>query len=293
MRCMDGSHSTAAPGLAFRKMHGAGNDFVIVDQRQRELTLEPEAVRLIGHRRFGVGFDQLAEILPDSHATARMRFWNSDGSRSAACGNASRCIADLLMKETGQSSVTLAVDNGVLAARRRPDDGLVEVDMGAPLLDWQDVPLSHAVDTLSLPLDGAPAACSMGNPHCTFFVEDAASVDLARLGPEIEHHPLFPERTNVQFVQILGPDRARARVWERGAGETLASGSSSCAVLVNAVRRGLLERQATIILDGGELQIEWREDDGHVLMAGPTAHVFTGTLSPEFPGCEPATEIAP
>lgn len=291
MRGMDGSHSTDAPGLAFRKMHGAGNDFVIIDQRQRELALTPKAVRLIGHRRFGVGFDQLAEILPDEHATARLRFWNSDGSRSAACGNASRCIADLLMKEAGQSSVTLAVDNGVLSAGRRAN-GLVEVDMGAPLLGWQEIPLSREVDTLSLPLEGAPAACSMGNPHCSFFVEDVASVDLARLGPRIEHDPLFPERTNVQFVQILAPDRARVRVWERGAGETLASGSSSCAVLVNAVRRGLLERLATIILDGGELQIEWRESDGHVLMAGPTAHVFDGTLTPEFLATELATEIA-
>lgn len=292
MQAMDGSHSTAAPGLAFRKMHGAGNDFVIIDQRQRELALTAENVRLIGHRRFGVGFDQLAEILPDSHATARLRFWNSDGSRSAACGNASRCIADLLMAETGQSSVTLAVDNGVLSASRRAD-GLVEVDMGPPLLNWQDVPLAREVDTLSLPIEGAPAACSMGNPHCSFFVDDVAAVDLARLGPEIEHDPLFPERTNVQFVQILAPSRARVRVWERGAGETLASGSSSCAVLVNSVRRGLLQRRATIILDGGELEIEWRESDGHVLMAGPVAQVCDGTLSPELLAIELATEIAP
>lgn len=288
MRAMDGSHSTRTPGIAFRKMHGAGNDFVIIDQRPPRLALDANLVRLIGNRQLGVGFDQLAEILPDETETARLRFWNTDGSRSAACGNASRCIADLLMAETGQSRITLVVDNGVLSARRR-EDGLVEVDMGMPFLDWQEIPLAREVETLSLPLEGAPAACSMGNPHCTFFVEDVSAVDLGKLGPEIEHDPLFPERTNVQFVQILDANHARIRVWERGAGVTLASGSSSCAVLVNAVRRGLLERRATIILDGGELSIEWRESDGHVLMAGPVAHVFDGVFSPELI----AAEISP
>lgn len=266
-------------------MHGLGNDFVVIDQRQREIALAPALVRAIGDRHRGVGFDQLAEILPGAdttggNTTARVRFWNSDGSRAQACGNATRCVTDLLMAEMGLSEVTLASENGVLTGRRRPD-GLIEVDMGLPRWGWRDIPLAREADTLSLPVEGRPAACSMGNPHCVFFVDDVAAVPLAARGPSVEHDPLFPERTNVQFVQVLSRDRARVRVWERGAGETLASGSSSCAVLVNAVRRGLMDRRATIVLDGGELQMAWREDD-HVMMAGPAAHVFEGVLSPGF-----------
>ena len=279
-RRMDGSRNGGRPGLAFRKMHGLGNDFVVIDQRQREAALTPALVRAIGDRHRGVGFDQLAEILPGGNATARVRFWNSDGSRAQACGNATRCVTDLLMAETGLAEITLASDTGVLTGRRRAD-GLIEVDMGLPRWGWRDIPLAHECDTLRLPIEGEPAACSMGNPHCCFFVDDVAAVPLATRGPEIERHPLFPERANVQFVQVLAPDRARVRVWERGAGETLASGSSSCAVLVNAVRRGLMDRRATIVLDGGELDMAWRED-GHVGMAGPVAHVFDGTLSAAF-----------
>jgi diaminopimelate epimerase len=286
---MDGSRIRGAcggdtQGLAFRKMHGLGNDFVVIDQRAGEARLTPALVRAIGDRHRGVGFDQLAEILPGGNATAGVRFWNADGSRAQACGNATRCIADLLIAETGLAEVTLASDNGVLVGRRRPDGqagGMIEVDMGLPRWGWRDIPLAREADTASLPIEGGPAACSMGNPHCTFFVEDAEAVPLAARGPEIEHDPLFPERTNVQFVQVLARDRARVRVWERGVGVTLASGSSSCAVLVNAVRRGLMDRRATVVLDGGELQIEWRADD-HLLMAGPVAHVFEGVLSPAF-----------
>jgi diaminopimelate epimerase len=267
-------------GLAFRKMHGAGNDFVIIDQRRREVALTPALVRAIGDRHRGVGFDQLAEILPGGNTTAAVRFWNADGGGAQACGNATRCIADLLIAETGLSQVTLGSQNGVLIGRRRAD-GLVEVDMGLPRWGWRDVPLAREADTLRLPIEGGPAACSMGNPHCTLFVDDAEAVALAARGPQIEHDPLFPERTNVQLVEVQARDRARVRVWERGVGETLASGSSSCAVLVNAVRRGLMDRRATMVLDGGALQIEWRED-GHVLMAGPVAHVFEGTLSADF-----------
>ncbi len=280
---MDGSRSSDRPGpragLAFRKMHGLGNDFVVIDQRAGAVALAPALVRAIGDRHRGVGFDQLAEILPGGNTTAAVRFWNSDGSRAQACGNATRCVADLLMAETGAPEITLSSDNGVLVARRR--DGLVEVDMGVAHLGWRDIPLAREADTLHLPIEGGPAACSMGNPHCCFFVDDVAAVPLATRGPAVEHDPLFPERTNVQFVQVLARDRARVRVWERGAGETLASGSSSCAVLVNAVRRGLMDRQATIVLDGGDLQMAWRED-GHVIMAGPVAHVFEGVLSAEF-----------
>jgi diaminopimelate epimerase len=280
MARMDGSRRDTPPGLAFRKMHGLGNDFVVIDQRQRAAALTPALVRAIGDRHRGVGFDQLAEILPGGNATAGVRFWNADGSHAQACGNATRCIADLLIAETGLGEITLTSDSGVLTGRRRAD-GLIEVDMGRPRYGWRAVPLAREADTCHLPIEGAPAACSMGNPHCTFFVEDVATLPLEARGPAVENDPLFPERTNVQFVQVLAPDRARVRVWERGVGVTLASGSSSCAVLVNAVRRGLMARRATMVLDGGELEIEWRADE-HVLMAGPVAHVFDGTLSPAF-----------
>lgn len=278
MRAMDGMRDIRP--LAFRKMHGAGNDFVVVDRRGMPGVLTPGLARAIGDRHKGVGFDQLAEIHPGTDTDVRLVFWNADGSTAGACGNATRCIADMLMTETGRDSVTLRTERGILPARRRAD-GVVEVDMGAPSLGWAEVPLARDCDTAHLPLEGDPAACSMGNPHCTFFVADAGAVDLAAIGAATEHDPLFPERTNVQVVEVLARDRARVRVWERGVGVTLASGSSSCAVLVNAVRRGLMDRHATLILDGGEIEVTLRDDD-HVLMAGPVAEVFAGTLSAEF-----------
>lgn len=280
MRAMTRHIDLKATSLGFRKAHGLGNDFVVLDQRRAPQTLGTNLVRAIGDRHRGVGFDQLAEILNDDEADARLVFWNADGSTAAACGNATRCIADLLMREAGQEQLVLRTERGLLPCRRR-DDMVVEVDMGPPSLAWNEIPLAREVDTRSLPMEGEPAACSMGNPHCTFFVADAGAVDLDTLGPAIEHHPLFPQRTNVQVVEVLTRDRARVRVWERGVGPTLASGSSSCAVLVNAVRRGLMERNAVLVLDGGEIEITWRQDD-HVLMAGAVAHVFEGVLSADW-----------
>ena len=265
--------------LPFRKMHGLGNDFVVVDRRAVPGALTPALVRAIGDRRRGVGFDQLAEIHAGVDSDLRLVFWNADGSQAGACGNATRCIADMVMRETGRDALVLRTEAGILSARRRAD-GMVEVNMGPPRLGWQEVPLARAADTLHLPLPGDPAACSMGNPHCTFFVADAEAVDVGAFA-ETEHDPLFPERTNVQAVQVLSRDRARVRVWERGVGVTLASGSSSCAVLVNAARRGLMDRHATLLLDGGEIEITWTEADD-VLMAGPVAEVFDGTLSARF-----------
>lgn len=272
--------SAIRPPLQFRKMHGLGNDFVIIDQRASDWPLDADVVRAIGDRHRGVGFDQLAEIRTGGNVAAELIFWNSDGSTAGACGNATRCVADLLMTESASDALSLRTERGVLPCRRRAD-GLIEVDMGPPSLDWAGVPLAREVDTVSLPLEGNPAACSMGNPHCTFFVEDVASVDLEARGAAVEHDPLFPERTNVQFVEILSRTEARVRVWERGVGVTLASGSSSCAVVVNAVRRGLLDRSATLHLDGGDIHISWREDD-HVVMAGPVAYVFDAVFDPRF-----------
>ncbi|MDE0695642.1 MAG: diaminopimelate epimerase [Boseongicola sp.] len=262
-------------GIPFMKMHGLGNDFVVIDRRQGGVRITPELARTAGDRRRGVGFDQLAVIESDQASAGRLTFFNPDGSISAACGNATRCIARHLMNETGQNAVTLRTERGMLACEDA-GDGMTRVNMGTPETEWREIPLAQNVDTLHLPLDGDPVATSMGNPHCSFFVEDAEAIDLASRGPEIEHHPLFPERTNVQFAGVLGRDHLRMRVWERGTGVTLASGSSSCAVAVAAVRRGLSGRKVTLDLDGGRIWVDWREDG--VWMTGPTAHVFDGQI---------------
>ncbi|SDY36282.1 diaminopimelate epimerase [Jannaschia faecimaris] len=257
------------------KMHGLGNDFVVVDARATGPRITADIAKAVGDRHRGVGFDQLAVIRGHDVADVELLFWNSDGSAAGACGNATRCIAAWEMARRGVNTLTLRTERGVLQARDA-GGGLTSVNMGAPLLDWADVPLEQALDTLHLPIDGDPVATGMGNPHCTFFVADADEVDLNTFGPTYEHHPLFPERTNVQVAHVVGPDHLRMRVWERGAGLTLASGSSSCAAAVAAARRGLTGRRVRIDLDGGTIHIDWR-DDG-VWMTGPTAHVFDGVL---------------
>lgn len=266
--------------IAFMKMHGLGNDFVVLDARVEPVGMTSALAQAIGDRHRGVGFDQLAVIEPgEDGAHARLVFYNSDGSTAGACGNATRCIARHLMDETGLSEIVLITERGRLIAQDA-GDGLTSVNMGQPQLCWDEVPLAREMDTLELPIDGAPTATGMGNPHCTFFVEDAESVDLAACGAEIEHHPLYPQRTNVQFASVIGPDHLRMRVWERGVGVTLASGSSSCATAVAAARRGLTGRRVSIDLDGGRIEIDWREDG--VWMTGPTAHVFSGTFTADW-----------
>lgn len=271
--------SSAPQGLPFMKMHGLGNDFVVIDARRRTLPVTAALAQALGDRHMGVGFDQLAVIEADSAADARLTFYNADGSLSAACGNATRCIARFLMDETGRLALTLRTERGLLAAEDA-GDGLTRINMGAPMLDWDQIPLAERLDTLHLPIPGDPVGTGMGNPHCTFFVADAGTVDLATEGPAFEHHPLFPQRTNVEFVQVLSRDSIRLRIWERGTGITLASGSCSCAAAVAAARRGLTGRLVTVHVDGGTLQIDWREDG--VWMTGPTAHVFDGWLTPDF-----------
>ncbi len=266
---------TPPPGLPFMKMHGLGNDFVVLDHREGGIEVTPALATMIADRHRGVGFDQLAVIERTAEADARLTFYNADGSLSSACGNATRCIARYLMDEAGARSLTLQTDRGLLPCVDA-GEGLTSVNMGQPITDWAGIPLAREADTLHLPLECDPVGTSMGNPHCTFFVDDAEAVDLARRGPEIEHDPLFPERTNVQFAQVIGPDHLRMRVWERGTGITLASGSSSCATAVAAARRGLTGRRVTIELDGGTIHVDWREDG--VWMSGPTAHVFSGVL---------------
>ncbi|MEQ8900788.1 MAG: diaminopimelate epimerase [Roseovarius sp.] len=265
-------------GLAFMKMHGLGNDFVVLDARAGDIALSPALVAGIADRHRGIGFDQLA-VVGAGEADAHLTFYNADGSTSAACGNATRCIARHLMEETGKTALTLSTARGVLQAVDA-GGGLTSVNMGQPQLGWGEIPLAEAMETLELPIEGGPTATGMGNPHCTFFVEDACAVQLDRFGPRYEHHPLYPERTNVQVASVIAPDHLRMRVWERGVGVTLASGSSSCAVAVAAARRGLTGRHVRITLDGGTLDVDWREDG--VWMTGQTAHVASGHLTPDF-----------
>jgi diaminopimelate epimerase len=269
----------ASSGLAFMKMHGAGNDFVVIDTRGQGAVTTPALARALGDRHFGVGFDQLAEIRDAEGADFGLEFWNSDGSRAEACGNATRCVSDYMMGQLGRDALTLVTVRGGLRAVRRAD-GLVSVNMGQPQLDWAEVSLARAMDTLHLPLAGDPVAVGMGNPHCVFFVADAEAVDLAGVGPGWEVDPLFPRKTNVEFVSLLGPDHLRMRVWERGTGITLACGSGACAVAVAAARRGLTGRRVVIEADGGRLEVDWR-DDG-VWLTGPVVHVLDGRLTPEF-----------
>ncbi len=268
--------------FAFRKMHGLGNDFVVLDRRSGGGAVTPALARVIGDRHTGVGFDQLIVIQPpvDPMADARLTFFNTDGSMSAACGNGTRCVAKLLLDEAGRDQLIVETDRGLLDCTRT-SDGLVSVDMGVALLDWRDIPLGRAVDTLQVPISveglREPVATSMGNPHLTFFVESLAALDVERLGRAIQQDAMLPESANVGFAQVIGPDHLRLRVYERGAGLTRACGSGACAAAVAAHRRGLTGRQVTLDLDGGRLQVEWLRD-GHVLMTGPTATSFTGTL---------------
>ena len=270
--------ATMTHQIPFMKMHGLGNDFVIVDSRISPIQISAQIAQGLGDRHRGVGFDQLAVINDSSDADVFLSFYNSDGSTAAACGNATRCIAQYEMDRLQVDSLSMITERGLLAAQRYGD--MVSVNMGHPMLDWDKIPLARPLDTLRLPLDGTPTATGMGNPHCTFFVENAEAVDLAQLGPIFENDPLFPERTNVQFAHVIGKDHLRMRVWERGVGVTMASGSSSCAAAVAAARLGLTGREVAIQLDGGPININWR-DDG-VWMTGATMHVFNGALTTQF-----------
>jgi len=273
--------TTSSDGLRFMKMHGAGNDFVIIDSQGRDSVVSRDLARALGDRHRGVGFDQLAEIRTGTDADIQLGFWNADGSTAEACGNATRCVAQHLMNRTGAQKLSIRTPRGILLATR-DTDGQVWVNMGEPLLGWDTIPLARDIDTKILPLPGDPTAVGMGNPHCVFFVDAIDTVDVATLGARFEHDPLYPNSTNVEFAEVRSRDAIRMRIWERGVGITLASGSGACATAVAAHRRGLTNRRVSIELDGGLLQVDWR-DDG-VWLNGPTAHVFTATLGPGFPG---------
>jgi len=276
----------AALATPFIKMHGLGNDFAVIDLRPGKGAGLPEigstAARAIADRRTGVGCDQIILIEPPKSglADAFMRIRNADGGEVEACGNGARCVAALLMAETGRPHVVIETVVGLLDAEAA-SAGRVAVDMGEARLDWRDIPLAKAMDTLHLDLAlgplADPAAVNIGNPHVVFFVPDAEAVDIARLGPELERHSLFPARVNVEVASLIGPDRLRMRVWERGVGITRACGTGACATLVAAARRKLTGRSGTVLLDGGELEIEWLADN-HVRMTGPASVSFTGRL---------------
>ncbi|SMF70692.1 diaminopimelate epimerase [Azospirillum oryzae] len=271
----------------FLKMHGLGNDFVVIDARSEPYRPSGAEVRAIADRKTGVGCDQfiILESTDAPGADAFMRIHNADGSEAAACGNASRCVGWLLMEESGRDRASFQTAAGLLHASRA-DNGRITVDMGPPRLDWSAIPLAAATDTLRVEAVehggfSGPVAVNMGNPHAVFFVDDAEAVPLAEVGPVFENHPTFPERSNIEFAQVLSPTAIRMRVWERGAGITQACGTGACATLVAAARRGLTGRKADILLDGGTLTIEWTEDD-RVLMTGPVALAFSGRLSAEL-----------
>lgn len=267
----------------FHKMHGLGNDFVIMRAPMNAFSIEQR--RFIADRHRGIGCDQFIVMEPpqDNAADIFMRIYNPDGSEAGACGNATRCVAHLWMTENNKAECVIQTIAGLLRCVLQGD--MVQVDMGAPKLDWHEIPLAHEANTLQLAFDidgcGIGAAVSMGNPHCVFFVDDIDAVKLETLGPLLEKHDTFPQRANIEFAQIISREKIRMRVWERGAGVTQACGSGACATMVAAIRRNLSARRAEIILDGGSLFIEWHEASNHVLMTGPIAYVFEGEFKSE------------
>lgn len=256
--------------MKFQKMHGLGNDFVIFDVRKEPIALSEQEIIEIADRRRGVGCDTVVVIGPSEQADVRVKFFNADGSESGACGNATRCIADIVMNELGKESCRVEVNGGVLPCRQ-VDGLLIEVDMGSAR-SVSDMDLSY--DAVS-----APVAVDMGNPHLVFFVDDLAAINVEMLGSYFEHHEAFPNRTNVEFVQVQDGAHLRQRTWERGCGITQACGSGACAVTASAMHRGLAGRSVAVELDGGILHMELRESDGHILMRGPVAYVFDGEIN--------------
>ena len=262
--------------LRFTKMHGLGNDFVVIDATRTPVELTPARVRAISDRHFGVGCDQLLVVEPASRPGVdfRYRIFNADGGEVEACGNATRAVAIL-----HGSPAHIETAGGILAAQ--PSEGGAAVDMGEPWFDWDAIPLAYAMDTSTMPVGWdeleQPVAVNVGNPHAVFFVDDCDAIELERLGPQIEHDPLFPQRVNVNVATVENPTTIRLRVWERGVGITRACGTGACATAVAAMRRGLVEREVTVSLQGGSLLISWGED-GHVTMTGPATESFRGTF---------------
>ena len=260
--------------VAFRKMHGLGNDFIVIDGRAADVGMSARRVAALADRRTGIGCDQLIVLEPSATADVRMRIFNADGSEAQACGNASRAVG-LLLGGT-QRIETLG---GQIASVATADGA--SVDMGLPHFGWDTIPLAYAMDTLAMPVGweelDAPAAVNVGNPHVVFFVDDADTVDLVRLGPLIENDPLFPEKINVGVASVVGAGHIKLRVWERGAGLTRACGTGACAAAVCAIRRKRVTGPVTVDLPGGSLLIAWT-NGGAITMTGPAATSFSGTF---------------
>jgi diaminopimelate epimerase len=273
----------------FRKMNGAGNAIIVLDLRADPVAIPPAEVRAVAAK---VPFDQMMVLYPPRTpgTDAFVRILNLDGSESGACGNGTRCIADVVFAETGKDTLLFESRAGLLPCSRA-DGGLIAVDMGPPRLKWDEIPLAEPfADTRAIELEigprGAPilhspAVVNMGNPHAIFWVDDIAAIDLPRVGPLLEHHPMFPERANISLAQVLDRGHILLKVWERGAGITLACGSAACATVVAAARTQRTGRQATVSLPGGDLLIDWRDND-HVLMTGPVENEFAGQLDPSW-----------
>ncbi len=277
--------------IPFRKMNGLGNDFVVLDAREHTIPMNEGIAAAISNRQTGIGCDQLIIIETDKHADAFMRIRNATGGEVDACGNATRCIGDILMSENGASSVSIRTNAGMLLCSRAAEPGMITADMGAPKLRWDQIPIAEEMDTRQIelqigPIDDpilhSPGVVNVGNPHCIFWVDDVETYDLENIGPMLEHHPVFPQRANISLAHVISPEDITLKVWERGVGLTKACGSAACAVVVAASRKGLTQRKATVHLPGGDLIIEWRENDDHILMSGPYEYEFDGTLPSEL-----------
>ncbi|MGH6854211.1 MAG: diaminopimelate epimerase [Aestuariivirga sp.] len=280
-----------ASAIHFRKMNGLGNDFVVLDARRCAIPLNEARARAIADRRTGIGCDQLILLEPSKTADVRMRIWNNEGFEVESCGNASRCVADLLFAEKKSSSATIDTLGGFLVAEKAGEK-LVTVDNGAPRFDWKDIPLSEPfADTrhielqlgpIDAPLIHSPSVVNVGNPHCIFWVKDLDVVDLAKAGPMLEYHPMFPERANISLAKVHARDHMTLRVWERGAGLTPACGTAACAAMAAGFRIKAVDAKCRVSLPGGDLAMERRESDGHILMTGPVAYDFEGDLPPHL-----------
>ncbi|MGI9371430.1 MAG: diaminopimelate epimerase [Hyphomicrobiales bacterium] len=273
--------------IPFRKMNGLGNDFVILDGRKRPIKIDESLARSIADRNSGIGCDQLIVFDNSVIADVRMRIWNHDGGEVESCGNATRCVGDILLDDDPSASLSVETNGGLLNCTRAPE-GLISVDMGAPKFHWSQIPLAEefhdtrAVELQIGPIDDpilhTPSVVNVGNPHCVFWVEDETKYDLTKVGPLLENHPLFPQRANISLARVVNREHIVLNVWERGVGITRACGTAACATMAAAARKNLTERTATITLPGGDLQMAWREEDDHIIMTGPVAYEFEGTL---------------
>lgn len=285
--------STQDP-IAFYKMNGLGNDFVVVDARDGAVPLSRNLIMRVANRETGIGCDQFIRIEPSDRpgADAFMRIWNPDGGEVDACGNATRCIAWGLLEETGKAEVGIETNAGLLVCRAGPEPMTVTVDMGVPKFDWQDIPLAEPfadtrmielqIGPIDAPILHSPSVVNVGNPHAIFWVDDVEAHDLEKFGPLLENHPVFPERSNISLAHVTAPDALTLKVWERGAGLTDACGTAACAAAAAAARKRLTDRKVTVTLPGGPLYLEWREADDHIEMTGPVEMEFEGTLGPEY-----------